>query len=233
MSEPTEYQPLSSPPISSAPRPSAPPPGAAPARRRFSGWQIAFFVLLALVIAGFFTYRSLFPSAFRPVELSEREQARLEEKLDSLPGGGRSARLEPEPYRENAANREINFTERELNSLLASSPEMAERFAIDLSDNLASAKLLVDVPPDFPFLAGKTIAINAGLELAYERGRPIVVLRGVSVWGVPIPSAWLGGMRNVDLVQEFGGGQGFWSAFSAGVDSIQVTDGELQIVLKE
>ncbi|MDP2141502.1 MAG: arginine N-succinyltransferase [Gammaproteobacteria bacterium] len=202
--------------------------------RRFSGWQIAFFILLVIVIAGFFTYRSLFPSAFRPVELSEREQARLDAKLESLPGGGgRSARLEPEPYRENAASREINFTERELNSLLASSPEMAERFAIDLSNNLASAKLLVDVPPDFPFLAGKTIAINAGLELSYERGQPIVVLRGVSVWGVPIPSAWLGGLRNVDLVQEFGGGQGFWSAFSDGVDSIQVTDGELQIVLKE
>lgn len=79
---------------------------------------------------------------------------------------------------------------------------MAERFAIDLSDNLASAKLLLPVPPDFPLLGGNTIAINAGLELAYENGHPIVVLQGVSVWGVPIPNAWLGGLKNVDLVQE-------------------------------
>lgn len=201
----------------------------------FTGWQLAFFILLAVVISvgvtGVVVYRTLFPSAFTPVELSEREQARLDSKLGSLPGGGN--RLEPEPYRESDASREISFSEKELNSLLAKSPEMAERFAINLSDNLASAKLLVPVPPDFPFLGGNTIAINAGLELAYENGRPLVVLQGVSVWGVPIPNAWLGGLKNVDLVQEFGGTQGFWRAFADGVESIEVEEGELHISLKD
>ncbi len=210
-------------------------PDTATHSRRFTGWQLAFFILLAVVISvgvtGVVVYRTLFPSAFTPVELSEREQARLDTKLNSLPGGGN--RLEPEPYRESAANREISFTEKELNSLLANSPEMAQRFAINLSDNLASAKLLVSVPPDFPFLGGNTIAINAGLELAYESSRPIVVLQGVSVWGVPIPNAWLGGLKNVDLVQEFGGTQGFWRAFADGVESIQVEEGELHISLKD
>ena len=91
----------------------------------------------------------------------------------------------------------------------------------------------MSVPPDFPFLGGNTIAINAGLELAYENSRPIVVLQGVSVWGVPIPNAWLGGLKNVDLVQEFGGTQGFWRAFADGVESIQVEEGELHISLKD
>ncbi len=210
-------------------------PDTATPSRRFTGWQLAFFILLTVVISagvtGVVVYRTLFPSAFTPVELSEREQARLYSKLGSLPGGGN--RLEPEPYRESDARREISFSEKELNSLLAKSPEMAERFAVDLSDNLASAKLLVPVPPDFPFLGGNTIAINAGLELAYENGRPIVVLQGVSVWGVPIPNAWLGGLKNVDLVQEFGGTQGFWRAFADGVESIEVQDGELHISLKD
>ena len=69
--------------------------------------------------------------------------------------------------------------------------DLAERLVIDLADDVASAKLLIDLDPDFPFLGGKTLKVNAGAELAYENSRPIVVLKGVSVWGVPIPNAWL------------------------------------------
>lgn len=47
--------------------------------------------------------------------------------------------------------------------------------------------------------------MSAGLELRFAAGRPVVALRGVSLWGVPIPNAWLGGIKNLDLVKEFGG----------------------------
>ena len=40
-------------------------------------------------------------------------------------------------------------------------------------------------------------------------------------------------MKNVDLVQEFGNEQGFWQAFAEGVQSIDVQQGALRIVLKE
>lgn len=219
-------------------------PHAAP--KHYSGWQVAFFVLLTVIVSvgitGIVVYRTLFPSEFTPVRLSANEQQQLESKLqrlECLPSatGQRSSvrtqPLEPEPYSEAGASREISFTERELNSLLVNNPTMAQRFAIDLSANMASAQLLVPLDPDFPLFGGQTIRLNAGLELAYENARPIVVLRGVSVWGVPIPSAWLGGLKNVDLVQEFGGGQGFWRAFADGVESIEVQEGELHIVLKE
>jgi len=200
---------------------------AAPSRR-FSGWQVALFTLLGVVLSValtlFIGYRMLFPRAFSPIELSQREQAALDEKLQ---------RLEPERYSEAGPNRELHFTEKELNSLVARSHDMAQRLAIDLSDNLASARLLVPLPPDFPLFGGQTLRVNAGLQLAYTSGRPVVVLQGVSVMGVPIPNAWLGGLKNVDLGQEFGGGQGFWQTFADGVESIEVQDGELQLVLKE
>lgn len=199
-----------------------------PAARRFSGWQLAFFTLLAVVVAVtltlFIGYRMLFPRAFTPTELNRREQAALDAKLE---------RLEPEAYSEAGADRTLQFTEKELNSLVARNPEMAQRLAIDLSEDLASAKLLVPLPPDFPLFGGQTLQVNAGLELAYTNGRPVVVLRGVSLMGVPVPNAWLGGLKNVDLVQEFGGSQGFWKAFADGVQSIEVHDGELQLELKE
>ena len=51
--------------------------------------------------------------------------------------------------------------------------------------------------------------------------------------GVPLPNAWLGGLKNIDLVKEFGADEGFWNTFSAGVDSISVVEGFLNIRLKE
>jgi hypothetical protein len=51
--------------------------------------------------------------------------------------------------------------------------------------------------------------------------------------GVPIPNAWLGGLKNIDLVEYYGTESGFWKAFADGVDSISIEDGNLTMVLKE
>lgn len=71
------------------------------------------------------------------------------------------------------------------------------------------------------------------MELAYRADRPVVILRGVSIMGVPLPNAWLGGLKNIDLVEQFGTDQGFWQAFADGVESIHVQEGRLQVLLKE
>lgn len=83
-----------------------------------------------------------------------------------------------------------------------------------------------------PILGGKTLKIAAGLELGYKNRKPVVALKGVSLWGVPIPNAWLGNLKNVDLVHEYGN-EGFWQAFAAGVDNISVGEGRLTVKLKE
>ena len=59
-----------------------------------------------------------------------------------------------------------------------------------------------------------------------------MILRGISLWGVPIPAAWLGGLKNVDLVEQFGGGAGPWKAFADGVELLQIREGELKIKLR-
>ena len=117
--------------------------------------------------------------------------------------------------------------------MLAKNTELADKVAIDLSENLASAKIIIPLDPDFPVLGGKTLKVNAGAELSYTDGRPTVILKGVKVWGVPIPNAWLGNLKNVDLVKEFGGNEGFWKSFADGVDNISVSEGQLNIKLKE
>lgn len=216
-------------------------------------------VLLTTAATVWIVKTYIFPSEFRPVRLSATEERVLDRKLDrfetiTLAGSDKSAAsgpsraparplrskpaaelppLEPEPYRERNADREILLSEREVNALLARNTDLARKVAIDLSEGLVSAKILVPVDPDFPILGGRIIRVNAGLELAFAHERPVVVLKGVSIMGVPVPSAWLGGLKNVDLVQRFGGDQGFWRAFAAGVAALEVRDGELRVRLKE
>ena len=82
-------------------------------------------------------------------------------------------------------------------------------------------------------LSSQTMKIDAGLEMAFINGRPSIVLKGVSLWGVPVPNAWLGNLKNVDLVSQFGDQNGFWQSFAAGIETLQVENGELYIKLKE
>ena len=182
----------------------------------------------------------IFPSRLEPVELSQLEESTLNSKLKqfglpTLPSStvSSSQTMEPEAYTEAGASREINFTEKELNAMLAKNTDLADKVAIDLAENLASAKIIIPLDPDFPLLGGKTLKVNAGTELSYANGRPTVILKGVKVWGVPIPNAWLGNLKNVDLVKEFGGNEGFWKSFADGVKNISVAEGQLKIKLKE
>lgn len=228
------------------------PPAAStpPRQRHFSGWQVVTFVLLAILLTLGMTlwigYLTLFPGEFTPVTLNAREQRILDEKIQNLerlqdrPAVNHAPRsisdaapLKPEPYSEAGASREISLSEKELNALIATNTDLASRLAIDLSDDLASAKLLVPLDPNAPILGGKTLKLSAGMELRYAEGKPVVMLRGVSIWGVPLPNAWLGGIKNIDLIQEFGTEPGFWQAFAEGVEEIEVKEGRVRIRLKE
>jgi len=224
--------------------------------KRKVGWLkiltiTAIVAIVTSLITVWIAVKYLFPNAFEPVELSTREEQVLEEKLSTLtppthrPSGTEKADqrqtiekpakdkvLQPERYSEKNANREIAFTEREINALLAKNTDLARKLAIDLSENLASAKLLVPLDPEFPVLGGKTLKVTAGLDMRYSQQKPVVILRGISIWGVPIPNAWLGGIKTINLVSEFGLQPGFWNTFAAGVEDISIQDGQLSIKLK-
>ncbi len=220
------------------------------ARRRWPrvvGILAAGFIVVALLSA-WWIKSNLYASPFSPTKLNEKEQQVLTAKLDRLQRGGESdrkllrveaaepkggGRLAPEPYTEEGARRELRITEKELNALIAKDEETARRVAIALTSDLVSLKLVIPVEEDFPVLGGKTLRLNCGITLRQEAGKPVVALRGVSMGGVPIPNAWLGGIKNVDLVREFGGQGGFWDLFSKGVEDIKVLDGSLLVRLKE
>jgi len=219
-------------------------------RKNGPGWiKVLGIIVGAGILASILVILALkfyiFPTSFTPVTLSAKEEKVLEKKIERLnaflpsdsskdrPESPRSnAPLEPEAYSEEGAKREIEFTEKEFNALIAKNTDLANKLAVDFSGDLASLKLLVPLDPDFPVLGGKTLKVAAGVELAYTDGKPVVKLRGVSLWGVPLPNAWLGNMKNVDLIREYGNDKGFWHGFAEGIDSIKVEEGILKIKLK-
>ncbi len=221
---------------------------------------ILLTVLITTCVTLWVAKTYIFPSLFEPVVLTSQENQQLSEKLSMLDfseskssepaspsptqktgsqdqkttdSAAPNKPLQPESYSEKGASRDISFTERELNAMLAKNTDLATKVAIDLANNLISARLRIPVDEDFPIFAGKTLRAAAGVELAYRGEKPVVVLKGVKLMGVPIPNAWLGGLKNIDLVQEFGGEDGFWRLFSDGVESIETKEGELHITLKE
>ncbi len=229
---------------------TAPESAPAASGKRFDWLHVTLLVLLTIIVtAGVSAWLArtyLFPTEFKPVRLDNSEEQILDAKLTRLEGLAASekvtpppveslpaGRLEPERYSEAGAKRSVDLTERELNALVARNPDMARRLAIDLSDDLISARLLVPVDEDFPILSGKILKVRAGVELTFDQGKPVVKLRGVSIMGVPIPNAWLGGLKNIDLVQEFGQQPGFWQSFAAGIEALKVEDGALRLQLRE
>ncbi|MDX9833609.1 MAG: arginine N-succinyltransferase [Desulfobulbus sp.] len=218
---------------------------------RLSGLQITGIVLGAMAVTIAVTLLVvkswLFPTPFKPVQLSLAEEQKLEHKLARfeqlgsrpLPSPSRPDQssppreLEPEPYSEEGASREIRLSEREINAMIAHNTDLADKVAIDLADDLVSLRMLIPVDPDFPFFGGRILKVRAGAELAFRGSRPVFILRGISVMGVPVPNAWMGGVKDIDLVSVFGAEPGFWKGFADGVAAIQVREGNLEIILRE
>jgi hypothetical protein len=217
---------------------------------RFSFLQVMGIVALAMIVTALLTAwwvkHYIYASKFTPTILTAKEQKVLDSKLVKLgestkkesvvskkKRAEKGSSLEPEAYSEEGAKREISLTEKELNALIAKNPEVAQHVAIDLSDNLISIKMIVPIDKEAPVLGGKTLRLSLGVILAYEKERPVVALKGVSLGGIPVPNAWLGNLKNKNLVQEFGDETGFWKLFSDGVADLKVKNGHILIKLKE
>ena len=222
------------------------------------GFRSLTIVLVLLAVIGLTAVLTLwlaklylFPKAFQPVELSEKEQSVLNQKIQAITATQPEPQsraeekkdvktkdadtpespLSPEPYRERGADRKISLSERELNALLAKNTDLGGKVAVDLSKDMASVKILIPLDPEFPIFGGKTLKVTAGLELHHDRQGLKAILKGVSIWGVPMPNAWLGGMKNADLIKALGADSSFWASFSAGIDKLRVEDGNLTIQL--
>ena len=246
------------PPISSPVPPPAPPP-----RRFgcLAVTLLLLLVTVVSVVATLWVARTwLFPGPFQPVALNTAEQIELERKLDRLTniepaarrleeqsptrpsahpraraeaGMAADAALTPAPYAERPEDRLLSFSQRELNAMIARNPDLAERLVLHLADGMLSASMRLTLPRDLPVLAGQTIRISTGLRLGYRHGQPQLAVEGVSVMGVPLPNAWIGGIKGEDLIGLGANDGGFWSVFGQGVRDLRIEGDRLFVELAE
>ncbi len=222
--------------------------------------HVIIIVLAAMIMTAVGTFfliqYTLFGTPLKPVKLSAKEQIQFEKKMLRFGQAMQSSQpakettnstdeedfqqdgsLTPKAYNEEKLSRTIEFTEREINALIANNTDLADKVAVDFEEELISVRLRLPMDRDVPMIGGKILKIHAGAEVACEEGRPIVKLRGVSLMGIPLPNAWLGGMKDVDLVEKSGGIEGdggeFWQTFAEGVEDIHISEGKLHLQLKE
>jgi hypothetical protein len=206
-------------------------------------WVLVVLLILLLILAGAWIAYLLQAQRDAPVTLTPQEQRALDHKLATLrdaavadprpervpppaPEHADERALAPEIYAEDPDRRRIRFTERELNAAIARDPALAGRAAVRLSPGQVSASFLIDVPEDLPLLGGRSLRVRTGLQLLTQDDRLEARLLGISIGGVPLPGAWLGGWKGSDLLATSGlGGLG------AGIEALEVREGELELLL--
>ena len=135
----------------------------------------ALTVVAALVAARLW----IFPPGIEPVTLDPREQADLDRKIQPLreaagiPGPAAEPYAELDAHNSRERDRIVYLTERELNAIVAKSPELADKVFFRLSEDMISASLLITFPEDFPVLAARTVRVGTGLRIGQKDGRAL------------------------------------------------------------
>ncbi|MGC4015497.1 MAG: hypothetical protein QM755_13415 [Luteolibacter sp.] len=202
--------------------PSAPAPAPAKKRGCLVPALISIIVVLLVVIGAWFWINR----PIKPVQLSAQEKAAVEAKLEAVQQPASPSR----PTYEKGA-KEIILTERELNGLLNENTQLGNTLKFELVPGAVHARYETDLDKDLPVVGGKRLKARARFFVNNDQGHPHLVLDDLTVWGVSLPNDWLGGLKGRDLLGDTLG-QGRQGGL-AGVEDIQVEDGQIRIKLKE
>lgn len=151
----------------------------------------------------------------KPVTLTETERAAVHEKLRRLGGapGDRSTTTLPRDSApsleiEHAyvpGSKELRLTERELNGLLNANTELGETVRLELAQDAINAYLAVPIPQDFPVGGGRIFRARGRFLLSLSNDSPYAVLEDVTLFGLSLPKAWLGGLKGENLIADVAG----------------------------
>ncbi len=132
--------------------------------------------------------------------------------------------------------RTLVLTEREINGFLHHNTEYAERLKVVLGTDTITAKMIKDFPAETPMVGGRTLRVNITVAAYLDAdGGFIVELRDVNAGGISIPNAWLGDMKNKNLI-DFGDnseGGAILDKISQGIADFKIENGQIRIRLNE
>ena len=229
-------------------RPPIPPttPGPTPKRHR---WLLfgcgGFLAVLLIIFATIAITLWWLQRPIKPVVLTPKEKTVVDQKLSyvekSEPPAGRGNPLSPtnmlgpeaadRPYVPGA--KEIRLTEREINGLLNQNTDLGKSVRIEFARDAVNAYVVVPIPQDFPIAGGRMFRARGRFRISIGNGgTPYAILEDVSVFGISLPKAWLGGIKGENLLGD-AVGRGGRRPVLRGIKSLSVEPGALVLELED
>ena len=211
-------------------------------------------IILCLIIAAtagltaWMVKRSLNPKPIEPTVLTAEEQEVFEEKIEIVMESQDEAETVEAPATEQGTQvleteeveededfirKPLILTERELNSIIGRNTDLADKVYVSLRRNRIQFKGNFPVPEDLPFMGGKTIRINVRSRLELVDGRLELRIENLALGGIPVPGAWIQDIKGKDLLSEAFADDDFVRALSEGVESLEVENGQIVLLLAE
>lgn len=182
----------------------------------------------------------------KPVVLSTQEKTSVDEKLNHLerenPGAARTSHTSPNqtppptpepdrPYTPGA--KVIKFTEREINGLLNANTDLGNTVRLEFGRDAINAYVVVPIPKDVPVMGGKMFRARGRFLLSLgQGGTPYAMLEDVTVFGVSLPKAWMGGLKGENLLADAMGRRN-GAPVLQGIKSLHVEPGAIVLELED
>lgn len=225
------------PPVS--PLPAGGPTGTpVPKRRPWLLYGCGALLALALLICATVAITIWYiQRPIKPVVLSAAEKAVVEAKLQNFSETTNeiSRTLIPENEKPRTepdrtyvpGSKVLRLTERELNGLLNANTDLGQTVRLEFGRDAINAYVAAPIPEDVPVLGGKMFRARGRFRLALTNGvAPYAILEDVTVFGLSLPQAWLGGLKGQNLLSEVMGERN-GTPVLRGIKSLRVEPGAL------
>lgn len=226
------------------PQPPAPPPLGGPTgtpvpkRRPWLLYGCGLVLVLVLLICATVAITVWYiQRPIKPVVLSAAETAVVETKLQNfsettneitrtlIPESERTLTDPDRPYV--PGSKVLRLTERELNGLLNANTDLGQTVRLEFGRDAINAYVAAPIPEDVPILGGKMFRARGRFRVAVTNGAaPYLILEDVTVFGLSLPQAWLGGLKGQNLLSE-AVGEHNGAPVLKGIKSLRVEPGAL------
>lgn len=204
-----------------------------------STWKKKLLIVLAVIVAccgvtaaatAWWVKRNVYASPFHPVSLTQTEQKAFDEKVGTLNAAADGRTAEQKAAED---KRTLVITDKEINAYIAKQG-LGDQIKVDLSNGSAAATLIAPVDKDVPIIGGKTFRIRVGLAAGSKAdGGMSFSVNDVSIGGVPVPNAWLGDVKGVNLLANNAGSDPVVKRFLAGIREFEIKGGAIRVLLNE
>jgi len=236
-----------------------PPAAGSPKPPRAVRWFFygcgSLLALLLLIVATVAITLWWIQRPIKPVVLSDKERTVVQAKLrylEDADAGTSSAKSPRSPEDKNgqaptpatkadqaaerpyiAGSKELKLTEREINGLLNANTDLGNSVRLEFATDAVNAYLAIPIPKDFPVAGGKMFRARGRFRLSLgDEGTPFAILEDVTVFGLSLPKAWLGGIKGENLLCD-AVGQRKGSQILKGIKSLRIEPGALVLKVED